>query len=120
MCSHNAPRPSHCLTLSFHLSSATGGGAGRNAKRRGGCRLLDGSRFHEFKPLYGTTLITGFGRLYGQQVPPALQRGRDEITITARRAHASILGRLWGGGKCPTTMQHLAPRRSPERSKKAI
>jgi 3-methylcrotonyl-CoA carboxylase beta subunit len=31
-------------------------------------RLLDGSRFHEFKPLYGTSLITGFGRLYGQPV----------------------------------------------------
>jgi 3-methylcrotonyl-CoA carboxylase beta subunit len=28
-------------------------------------RLLDGSEFHAFKPLYGTTLVCGFGRLEG-------------------------------------------------------
>ena len=28
-------------------------------------RLVDGSEFDEFKPLYGTTLITGFAHLYG-------------------------------------------------------
>ena len=28
-------------------------------------RVLDGSRFHEFKERYGPTLITGFGHLYG-------------------------------------------------------
>ncbi|WP_427016939.1 carboxyl transferase domain-containing protein [Pseudarthrobacter sp. P1] len=31
-------------------------------------RLLDGSRFHEFKKDYGTTLVTGFGRLHGHPV----------------------------------------------------
>lgn len=31
-------------------------------------RILDGSRFHEFKEHYGTTLITGFGQLYGHPV----------------------------------------------------
>ncbi|HEU4436271.1 MAG TPA: carboxyl transferase domain-containing protein, partial [candidate division Zixibacteria bacterium] len=31
-------------------------------------RLLDGSRFLEFKQLYGTTLVCGFGSLYGYQV----------------------------------------------------
>ena len=31
-------------------------------------RLLDGSRFHEFKEKYGKTLITGFGHLYGRPV----------------------------------------------------
>ena len=31
-------------------------------------RLLDGSRFHEFKPLYGETLVTGFGHLDGWPV----------------------------------------------------
>lgn len=31
-------------------------------------RVLDGSRFHEFKERYGTTLITGFGNLYGYPV----------------------------------------------------
>lgn len=28
-------------------------------------RLVDGSRFMEFKENYGNTLITGFGELYG-------------------------------------------------------
>ena len=31
-------------------------------------RLLDGSRFAEFKERYGTTLVTGFGHLYGNPV----------------------------------------------------
>ncbi|MGI9169672.1 MAG: carboxyl transferase domain-containing protein [Caulobacteraceae bacterium] len=28
-------------------------------------RMVDGSRFHEFKALYGATLVTGFARLWG-------------------------------------------------------
>ncbi len=31
-------------------------------------RLVDGSRFHEFKREYGSTLVTGFARLHGHQV----------------------------------------------------
>ena len=31
-------------------------------------RIVDGSRFHEFKALYGTTLVTGFARLCGHPV----------------------------------------------------
>lgn len=31
-------------------------------------RILDGSRFHEFKEHYGKTLITGFGNIYGHKV----------------------------------------------------
>ena len=31
-------------------------------------RLVDGSRFHEFKALYGTTVITGFAHLWGYPV----------------------------------------------------
>jgi 3-methylcrotonyl-CoA carboxylase beta subunit len=31
-------------------------------------RLVDGSVFHEFKPLYGETLVTGFARIEGQDV----------------------------------------------------
>ena len=29
-------------------------------------RIADGSRFHEFKAKYGTTIVTGFASLYGQ------------------------------------------------------
>ncbi|MHC4393204.1 MAG: acyl-CoA carboxylase subunit beta [Planctomycetota bacterium] len=31
-------------------------------------RLVDGSRFHEFKPLYGATLVTGWAELFGYRV----------------------------------------------------
>ena len=31
-------------------------------------RLVDGSRFHEFKELYGTTLVCGFAHLHGHPV----------------------------------------------------
>lgn len=31
-------------------------------------RVVDGSDFHEFKPLYGTTLVTGFAHLWGWPV----------------------------------------------------
>ncbi|SCX48676.1 3-methylcrotonyl-CoA carboxylase beta subunit [Klenkia marina] len=31
-------------------------------------RLVDGSRFHEFKALYGQTLVTGFARIHGHPV----------------------------------------------------
>lgn len=31
-------------------------------------RIVDGSVFDEFKKLYGTTLVTGFARIYGQPV----------------------------------------------------
>jgi acetyl-CoA carboxylase carboxyltransferase component len=31
-------------------------------------RLLDGSRFHEFKASYGTTLVCGYGRIHGMLV----------------------------------------------------
>ncbi|HYH18694.1 MAG TPA: carboxyl transferase domain-containing protein [Azospirillum sp.] len=31
-------------------------------------RVVDGSRFDEFKPLYGTTLVTGFAHIFGYPV----------------------------------------------------
>lgn len=31
-------------------------------------RIVDGSSFAEFKPSYGTTLVTGFAKIYGQPV----------------------------------------------------
>eukprot|EP00002_Diphylleia_rotans_P038881 TRINITY_DN889_c0_g1_i1.p1 TRINITY_DN889_c0_g1~~TRINITY_DN889_c0_g1_i1.p1 ORF type:complete len:570 (-),score=140.89 TRINITY_DN889_c0_g1_i1:441-2150(-) len=31
-------------------------------------RIVDGSRFNEFKEMYGTTLVTGFARLYGYPI----------------------------------------------------
>jgi 3-methylcrotonyl-CoA carboxylase beta subunit len=31
-------------------------------------RLVDGSRFHEYQPAYGTTLVCGYARIWGQHV----------------------------------------------------
>lgn len=31
-------------------------------------RIVDGSKFHEFKERYGTTLVTGFAKLFGHSV----------------------------------------------------
>lgn len=31
-------------------------------------RIVDGSRFHEFKPLYGDTVVCGFARIYGMPI----------------------------------------------------
>ena len=31
-------------------------------------RLVDGSKYHEFKPLYGKTLVTGFAHIWGMPV----------------------------------------------------
>jgi acetyl-CoA carboxylase carboxyltransferase component len=38
-------------------------------------RLLDGSRLHEFKPRYGATLVTGFGRISGFPVAVLANNG---------------------------------------------
>jgi 3-methylcrotonyl-CoA carboxylase beta subunit len=38
-------------------------------------RLLDGSRFHEFKPRYGATLVTGFGHVAGFPVAVLANNG---------------------------------------------
>ncbi|KAF1985339.1 ClpP/crotonase [Aulographum hederae CBS 113979] len=38
-------------------------------------RLLDGSRFAEFKPLYGSSLTCGFGHLYGQPIAVLANNG---------------------------------------------
>jgi 3-methylcrotonyl-CoA carboxylase beta subunit len=38
-------------------------------------RLVDGSRFHEFKPLYGPTLVTGFAHVHGYPVAILANQG---------------------------------------------
>jgi acetyl-CoA carboxylase carboxyltransferase component len=38
-------------------------------------RVVDGSQFHEFKPRYGTTLVTGFARIHGYDVAMLANNG---------------------------------------------
>ncbi len=57
--------------------------------------LVDGSEFDEYKALYGSTLITGFARLYGQSVgiianngvlfSESAQKGANFIQLCAQR-----------------------------------
>lgn len=58
-------------------------------------RIVDGSEFDEFKALYGTTLVTGFARLYGYPVGiignngilfgESAQKGAHFIELCAKR-----------------------------------
>jgi 3-methylcrotonyl-CoA carboxylase beta subunit len=49
--------------------------------------LLDGSRFAEFKPLYGPTLLTGFGTIRGQRVGVLLNAGPLMSECALKAAH---------------------------------
>jgi acetyl-CoA carboxylase carboxyltransferase component len=52
-----------------HLYAAVSADPRRNVDvREVIARLVDGSRFHEFKPLYGETLVTGFAHLEGYPI----------------------------------------------------
>ncbi|GMH35178.1 hypothetical protein BSKO_03046 [Bryopsis sp. KO-2023] len=50
-------------------------------------RLLDGSRFHEFKANYGKTLVTGFGELYGCPVGVVANNGILFSEAAVKGAH---------------------------------
>jgi 3-methylcrotonyl-CoA carboxylase beta subunit len=63
-------------------------------------RLVDGSEFHEFKALYGTTLVTGFAQLHGHPVgilanngilfSESAQKGAHFIELCAQRGIALL------------------------------
>jgi len=58
-------------------------------------RIVDGSRFQEFKARYGTTLVTGFGRIHGMPVgivanngvlfSPSAQKGSHFVQLCDQR-----------------------------------
>lgn len=50
-------------------------------------RIADGSRFHEFKPLYAPTLVTGFMKLYGQQIGVVANNGILYSESSLKGAH---------------------------------
>ncbi|KAI9780566.1 MAG: Methylcrotonoyl-CoA carboxylase beta chain, mitochondrial [Geoglossum umbratile] len=50
-------------------------------------RVVDGSEFAEFKRDYGTTLVTGFGRIYGQQVGIVANNGILYSESSLKGAH---------------------------------
>lgn len=50
-------------------------------------RIVDESRFHEFKPLYGTTMVTGFAKLYGMPVGIVANNGILFSESSLKAAH---------------------------------
>ncbi len=50
-------------------------------------RLVDGSRFREFKALYGTTLVTGFARIHGFPVGIVANNGVLFVESAEKGAH---------------------------------
>lgn len=50
-------------------------------------RIVDGSAFAEFKRDYGTTLVTGFARIYGQRVGIVANNGVLLSTAAVKGAH---------------------------------
>ncbi|KAF4547410.1 Hypothetical protein D9617_43g040260 [Elsinoe fawcettii] len=69
------PNPSRRKTWSepIHSPEELGGILGTNLKTQVDAheiiaRIVDGSEFSEFKPLYGSTLVTGFATIYGHPV----------------------------------------------------
>jgi 3-methylcrotonyl-CoA carboxylase beta subunit len=51
------------------------------------CRIVDGSRFHEFKANYGTTLVTGFAHLHGHRVGILANQGVIFSSSALKGAH---------------------------------
>jgi len=50
-------------------------------------RVLDGSKFDEFKARYGTTLVTGYGRIWGQPVGIIANNGILRSESALKGAH---------------------------------
>jgi 3-methylcrotonyl-CoA carboxylase beta subunit len=50
-------------------------------------RIVDGSEFDEFKPLYGTTLVTGFARIWGYPVAILANNGVLFSEAALKAAH---------------------------------
>jgi 3-methylcrotonyl-CoA carboxylase beta subunit len=50
-------------------------------------RIVDGSEFHEFKPLYGTTLVTGFAHIHGMPVAIVANNGVIFSESATKGAH---------------------------------
>ncbi len=47
-------------------------------------RIVDGSRFDEFKERYGSTLVTGFARLHGYLVGHRREQRRAVLGVCAQ------------------------------------
>ena len=62
--------------------------AGSTADARLICSaILDGSKFHEFKELFGTGVLTGYGRINGHMVGIVANNGQLDANSALKAAH---------------------------------
>ena len=59
----------------------------RSTRARCIARIVDGSRFDEYKPLYGTSLVTGWASLHGYPVGDPRQRTRRAVQRGGQEGH---------------------------------
>ncbi|KAJ1852047.1 Methylcrotonoyl-CoA carboxylase beta chain, mitochondrial [Coemansia sp. RSA 1822] len=76
----------------LYAGSELGGIVGTNLRRPFDvrqviARIVDGSRFHEFKRLYGTTLVTGFAHIEGHPVGIIANNGILFAESSVKGAH---------------------------------
>jgi Carboxyl transferase domain len=76
-------------------------------------RLLDGSRFSEFKAGYGRTLVTGFGRLYGQPLGIVANNG-------VLFSEAALKGTAFLNAAAANRSTALAEPRPPQRGARCL
>ncbi|KAJ1875092.1 Methylcrotonoyl-CoA carboxylase beta chain, mitochondrial [Coemansia sp. RSA 486] len=97
---HKSSEPAAAFDEPLYSGDELGGIVGTNLRRSYDvrqviARLVDGSRMHEFKRLFGTTLVTGFAHVHGQPVgivanngvlfSEAAQKGAHFVELCAQR-----------------------------------
>ncbi|KAJ1856805.1 Methylcrotonoyl-CoA carboxylase beta chain, mitochondrial, partial [Coemansia sp. RSA 2703] len=97
---NKAAEPAAYFDEPLYSADELGGVVGTNLRRSYDvrqviARLVDGSRMHEFKRLFGTTLVTGFAHVHGHPVgivanngvlfSDAAQKGAHFIELCAQR-----------------------------------
>ncbi|KAJ1876284.1 Methylcrotonoyl-CoA carboxylase beta chain, mitochondrial [Coemansia sp. RSA 1722] len=97
---HKRSEPATAFDEPLYSGDELGGIVGTNLRRSYDvrqviARLVDGSRMHEFKRLFGTTLVTGFAHVHGQPVgivanngvlfSEAAQKGAHFVELCAQR-----------------------------------
>ena len=79
-------------------------------------RLVDGSHFHEFKALYGTTLVCGFAHLHGHPVGILANNGILFSESALKGAHfIELCDRRSDPAGLPAEHQRLHGRRASTR-----
>lgn len=90
--SHHRPSQKQNFKEPLYDAEELGGVMGTNLKSQVDAheiiaRIVDGSEFSEFKPLYGNTLVTGFATIYGHPVGIVANNGILFSECSLKGAH---------------------------------